>query len=187
MIQPVHEELKKLLAYWLSKKGDRIAPSRSDIDPAEITQLLPYVALVDVLHDPLRFRFRLAGTEIAMSYGLDLTGRYLDEIDLDGHQHEILLEYEKVTEQGVAVCKTWEYTRQDGRHIRYERLALPLSSDGKTVDMLFGGVIFDLAFNYRTKQPSKQSSTLASKPPPNPRPPWRGESALGFPVRRTGR
>ena len=39
-----------------------------------------------------------------------------------------------------------EYSRKDGRHIRYERMVLPLSSDGKAIDMLIGGCIFDVAF-----------------------------------------
>lgn len=145
MVQPVHPELRKILAYWLSKKGDRLAPSRGDIDPAEIVQLLPYVGLVDVLRGPLRFRYRLAGTEIVRSYGQELAGRYLDEIDLNGHQSEIIAEYKEVAERGDAACATWDYTRHDGRHLRYERLALPLSSDAKTVDMLFGGGVFDIA------------------------------------------
>lgn len=146
MVQPVHPELKQILDYWLSKKGDRFAPGRADIDPAEIQHLLPFVGLVDVLRDPMRFRYRLAGTEIVKWYGQELTSRYLDEIDLDGHQSEIIREYEKVAERGEAACAVWDYTRHDGRHIRYERLALPLSSDGKTIDMLFGGVVFDQAY-----------------------------------------
>jgi len=39
-----------------------------------------------------------------------------------------------------------DYTPKDGRFVRYERLALPLSSDGATVDMLFGGIVFDAAY-----------------------------------------
>lgn len=146
MIQPTHPELKKILEYWLSKKGTRIAPSRIDIDPAEIQPLLRYVGMVDVLRDPLRFRYRLAGSAIVQSYGQEVTGHFLDEIDLGGHQHEIFSEYEKVAQTGEAVCATWDYTRRDGRHLNYERLALPLSSDGKSVDMLFGGIVFDAAY-----------------------------------------
>lgn len=146
MVAPVHKELQEILAYWLKKKGNRFAPSRSDIDPAEITHLLPYVGLVDVLRNPLRFRYRLAGTQIVESYGYELTGHYLDEADLNGHLGAIVTEYTKVAEQGEAVCATWDYTRKDGRHIRYERLALPLSSDGRIVDMLFGGCVFERAY-----------------------------------------
>jgi hypothetical protein len=146
VIQPNNQPLKELFAYWLEKKGSRFAPSRADLDPVDIPRLLPYVGLVDVLRDPLRFRYRLTGSNITTGYGQELTGRFLDEIDLDGHQHEIIREYQVVSELGEAVCATWEYSRKDGRYIAYERLALPLSNDGKTVNMLFGGCCFEKAF-----------------------------------------
>jgi hypothetical protein len=146
LIVPTHDVLKQLLDYWQKKKGARIAPSRSDIDPAEIKALLPYVGLADVLRDPLRFRYRLVGTQVTMGYGRELTGSYLNEVDLNAHQHEIIDEYKRVVERCEPACASWEYTRHDGRHIRYERLALPLSSDGKTVDMLFGGAVFEKAY-----------------------------------------
>lgn len=145
-IEPKHEVLKQIFAYWLAKKGDRIAPSRSDIDPSEIKKLLPYIGLADVERNPLRFRYRLIGTEITTAYGHELTGRYLDEADLNAHEREIIEEYQRVVERCEPACATWEYARDDGRHIRYERLALPLSSDGRTVDMLFGGAVFDKAY-----------------------------------------
>jgi hypothetical protein len=140
-----HEPLKKLLAYWLEKKGDRRAPSRADIDPLDIVPLLPHVVMIDVERDPQRFRYRLVGTEIVRQLGRDLTGRYLDELEHNPRVAAIAAEYARVAAWGAPVCATWEYTREDGRHIRYERLALPLSSDGETVDMLFGGTVFDQA------------------------------------------
>ena len=146
VIEPTHDVLKQIFAYWQGKKGARIAPSREDIDPAEIKPLLPYVGLADVTRDPLRFRYRLVGTQITRGYGGELTGRYLDEAELNGHQHEIIAEYRRVVERCEPACTSWEYTRGDGRHVRYERLALPLSSDGKIVDKLFGGAVFEKAY-----------------------------------------
>jgi hypothetical protein len=146
MIAPHHEELNELYAYWLRKKGRRRAPGRSDIDPAEIAPLMPYVGLVDVVRAPLRFRYRLLGTEVVRGLGIELTGRFLDEVPLDEHQRAITSEYARVAERAKPVCATWEYTRADGRHVRYERLGLPLMSDGKTVDMLFGGAVFEAAY-----------------------------------------
>lgn len=146
MLEPKSEVLKLLLDYWRRKKGDRVAPTRADIDPAEIKTLLPHLGMVDVQRAPLRFRYRLVGTEISQGYGLDLTGRYLDEMDLDDHQIDITENYTNAAESGEPSCATLEYSRKDGRHIRYERLVLPLSSDGKQIDMLIGGCVFDRAY-----------------------------------------
>jgi hypothetical protein len=145
MLDPQHQPLRSLLAYWRMKKGDRLTISRAEIDPGEIKSLLPHVGLVDIERAPLRFRYRLAGTEIIKGYGLEVTGRYLDQMDLNGHERDITAEYVRAAESGEPSCSTFDYVRRDGRHIRYERLVLPLSSDGNSVDMLFGGCVFDIA------------------------------------------
>lgn len=145
-VEPHHDELKKLYAYWLGKKRARPAPSRTDIDPLEIAPLLPYVMLVDVERAPLRFRYRLVGTEIVCNVGDDFTGRYLDTFVRLSHRDVMAAEFARVVESAEPVVSVWEYTRDDGRHVRYERLVLPLVSDGATVDMLFGGIVFDVAY-----------------------------------------
>ncbi|HEX7005586.1 MAG TPA: PAS domain-containing protein [Alphaproteobacteria bacterium] len=145
-LTPRHDVLKALLDYWLEKKGDRRAPSRSDIDPLEIAPLLPFVMLIGVERTPLRFHYRLVGTEIVRNIGDDLTGHYLDEYVRLGRDAPMVRDYARVAAWGPPVCAVWEYTRDDGRHVRYERLALPLSRDGKTVDMLFGGAVFETAY-----------------------------------------
>jgi hypothetical protein len=43
-------------------------------------------------------------------------------------------------------------TFSDCAHLSYERVILPLSSDGTMVDMLLGGICFDEA--YETRLPS---------------------------------
>ena len=92
-------ELRQLHDYWLAKKGQRLAPARSDISPADMRKLLPHVFLLEVVGCPRRFKFRLAGTEVVERYGEELTGRFLDEIDLDEVGTEILGEYERATRE----------------------------------------------------------------------------------------
>jgi hypothetical protein len=52
--------LRKALAYWLRKCGERHMPRRADIDPVEMPELLPYVRLADVVA-PGQYRYRLVG------------------------------------------------------------------------------------------------------------------------------
>lgn len=66
-------------AYWRRKKGSARAPSRSDMDPAELVPLLPYLFIVDIEHAPFRVRYRLCGTMI-QRHDEELTGKYLDEL-----------------------------------------------------------------------------------------------------------
>lgn len=145
MIEPRHDVLRKLAAYWQAKKGGRLAPARADIDPVDIPALMPHMMLVDIEPTTRRFRFRLIGTAITNGLGRDLTGRYLDELLLNETQRALFAEYRRVADTGQPACATWEYTREDGRHVRFERVVLPLSSDGTTINMMLSGIAFDVA------------------------------------------
>ena len=132
------DALRVLYAYWQELRQGRPAPARIDIDPSRISLILPNIGLFDVERSPRRYRIRLMGTRIVSWYGCDLTGRYLDEIDFgDGPRFTFSL-LDQVVDRVAAGHMTGEYTKQDGRKIRYERLFMPLSCDGTRVDMVFG-------------------------------------------------
>jgi hypothetical protein len=144
-VTPRHDALKTLAAYWQAKKGERRAPARADLDPVEIPALMPHLVLLDVEPAPRRLRFRLVGTAVVTGLGRDLTGRYIDDLQLSETQRAMFAECHRVADTGEPACATWEYTREDGRHVRMERLVLPLSSDGTTIDMLLAGTVFEVA------------------------------------------
>jgi len=70
----IDPRLQRLLAYWYTKRGDRRAPRRADIDPLDIPDLLPILNLLEVHRNPLRFLHRLVGTEVVEALGRDATG-----------------------------------------------------------------------------------------------------------------
>ncbi|WP_119419397.1 PAS domain-containing protein [Desertibaculum subflavum] len=141
--RPRHAALHRLYAYWQAKRGGAFAPSRTAIDPAEIRDLLPFVVLADVVGTPPRFRIRLAGTHVVEAYGEEVTGRYADELDFNGIGPEVLAALQAVVRSGRPGLVRRDFVKQDGRPLRYERLVLPLSSDGVTVDKLFGGAVLE--------------------------------------------
>ncbi len=134
-------ELKKLYSYWTEKAGDRPMPSRSDLDPViDIPELTKNIWLVDVEHDPLGFRFRLIGTEVVVQYGMDFTGKRLDELDFGGHRDTILRDYEETVRSKQPTYRSHMIEIEDTmRRLPYERILFPLSDDGETVNMLLGG------------------------------------------------
>ena len=132
------DALRVLYAYWQEIRRDGRLPARADIDPSRILQVLPNIGLFDVEPAPRRYRIRVMGTQIVSWYGCDLTGRYLDEIDFGDRPHSTFALLDQVVDRRVAGHMTGEYTKQDGRTIRYERLFMPLSSDGRNVDMVVG-------------------------------------------------
>src|SRR3546814_1338569 len=74
-------KIKALYDYWQSiRPNDLALPGRRHFDPLDIPELLPNIWMLDVKRDPLRFRFRLIGTEIVRFTGRDSTGQWLDEV-----------------------------------------------------------------------------------------------------------
>ncbi len=139
------EALRPLLRYWIAACGDKRMPARADIDPVEMPiKLLPNVVLVDVVPDPLRFRFRVMGTAVARMLDEDWTGYFVDEIP---NIHEsVQRQYVESAKNRYPTVTMNEYDRYDPglmqhKLLRYECLLLPLSENGATVSMLLGGTV----------------------------------------------
>ncbi len=130
--------LKRLYDYWLSKKGERKAPARADILPEDITDILPWVFIMERVGP--RLRYRLVGEEVRQMYGAKLIGMFMDEVDYDHVTAAYIGEYERAEKEGPVIHK-WNFTKLDGRHLEYERIILPLSSDGQAIDMFLGGAV----------------------------------------------
>jgi hypothetical protein len=128
--------LRRVYEYWLSKKGERRAPARRDLDPADLRDVLPTTLLIDVTRDPWRFTYRLAGTLTERIHGVELTGRAIDTLKPPAFaamlQNELIELAERVEPQFVYL----EFINQMGVPRGYHVLRLPLAADGSTVDMV---------------------------------------------------
>ncbi|MCP5086282.1 MAG: PAS domain-containing protein [Rhodobacteraceae bacterium] len=63
----------ELIAYWERLRAGRIAPTRSEIDPREIRNALEHTFILEYC-GPQNVRFRLAGTTLCDSMGMELRG-----------------------------------------------------------------------------------------------------------------
>lgn len=119
--------VRQLHDYWQSKRRGRDIPDRTDIDPAEIKPLLPNILIADASDPPFRVRYRLIGSRIAAASGMDLTGRYLDELiaaDEEGHWLEF---YEEAWRRRIPVYGEVTVPTLHGDEFRYEFGIFPLS------------------------------------------------------------
>ncbi len=130
--------LKNFYQYWLRMKGSRSMPSRSNLNPADITPLLPNIVLVDVEQDPRRYRVRLLGTETVKVLGEDCTGRYLDDLTMLGSI--VKKRYEWLVVEKKPYFYRGNMKNADKPYIEYMGVAMPLSSNGVDVDILMVGI-----------------------------------------------
>jgi hypothetical protein len=140
---PWHPTITALHDYWLSIHPAAGLPGRQHMDPCAIAALLPHLFMVDVARDPLRFKYRLVGTEYVRLIGKDLTGRYLDEVH-PGFHGLVLRQYVEAVELGKPAYRKGPvlYANPDRQYLGMERLLVPLARDGVQVDILLGAVVY---------------------------------------------
>ncbi len=135
--KPENAAFLEFYEYWLAKGAGKGMPARADIDPLDIPGLLANVFLIDVVAgNPRRFRFRLVGTRITELEG-EMTNRFLDEF-VPGATGTAMARHYEDTVAGRIYMRHETLHWRKREYINYDVLLLPLSSDGQTVDLLFG-------------------------------------------------
>jgi hypothetical protein len=135
--------LRQAYAYWHGKLAGRAMPARRDIDPVEMPQLLPYVMLVDVLADPLDFRYRLIGTEVRAILARDYTGSRFSEVPGKGSDSVVWRNCAEVVRHKAPLSRSPPYVGPERDLRRCENVLLPLSEDGKEVSMIMQVISFE--------------------------------------------
>jgi len=128
--------------YWRRKRAGRAMPSRRDVDPAEIAKILPHIFLLDVRQQPLDFRYRLIGTKMDEHMLGRYTGLWMSQIPHQKAPSRIWANCRKVALEGRPLSGDTPYIGKGKEFLTTEDLIMPLSADGRTVDMLFVTVGF---------------------------------------------
>lgn len=153
-------KIEVLYDYWQSihPAGGGL-PGRRHLDPVDIPELLPNIWMFDVRRAPLRFRFRLVGTEIVKFTGRDVTGRWLDEIYPDYENTEAFRTHRACVESGRPCYRRSGVLSNLGRNdVEAERLYLPLAENGREVDIVLVMTLYssDAPPSRRQQQPFRR-------------------------------
>jgi hypothetical protein len=130
----------RLYEDWLGRRRERAMPSRRDFDVLGLGYILGDLNLFDVLYDPLRFRFRVHGTNAVGRLGFDLTGKTVDDYPDAEYRNMVNGYYATVVETKAPKRVLRDPYHLRSRVLRWEGLILPLSADGESVNMLMVGI-----------------------------------------------
>jgi hypothetical protein len=120
---PLHPTLKKLLAFWSGKCGDRAMPARDDLPVRELKPWLGHLAIIESA--PGTFRFRLCGTDLIARFGREMTGLTLAQIAPDSQKAlAAMLDLAIAKQAPVVAAITLRY---EGRRTLWSELMLPLA------------------------------------------------------------
>lgn len=134
------DKMRCIYEYWLKIKGNKELPSRGDINPADITAVLPHITLVRVEEDG-RYKLTLVGSENAKLAEENVTGKYLDEIPL---LHQYAKErYDWVVENKKPYIYQGDLKWSEKEYLDYSIIGLPLSNDNEKVNgIMFAGFYY---------------------------------------------
>ena len=147
--QITHPDLRLLYAYWLGACRGRAMPRRADIDPTELPgRVWEHLTLADVVIDNgvMRFRYRLVGEQLVDALGRNPAGEYYDTVlpKEGGYRDYVTGVYRTVVETGKPYYTENTYTLA-GQSVPMltKRLTLPLSDDGRSVNITLGSHYFE--------------------------------------------
>jgi hypothetical protein len=92
----------------------------------------------------LRLRWRLIGTHLTAAVARDSTGKFFDELYLENDLAALSAPFEWVIENLKPLRGTGTSGFAGKDWMNFESVLFPLSSDGKSVDMVLGAVHYDL-------------------------------------------
>ena len=123
-----------LVQLWDERRRSRAMPTRSDFPVEDLKPWLGRLALIEVVDDESDFLFRLYGSALAERFGMDLTGKRLSEIS-PSIQLEVSSGYHQCVREARPIFSNLRYANREV-FWEWQRLLLPLSSDGTSVTMI---------------------------------------------------
>lgn len=137
-------KIQRLLHYWIKIKASGRMPTREIVDVFQVSGLLPYVWLIDVVRTPhVRFRFGLIKTHMHRAAALQPAARYLDEIE-PKVDTAMLCDYFRrvVAEERPLYRRGRPITPWRSQFRIQQSLYLPLADRGQQVDAILAISLF---------------------------------------------
>jgi hypothetical protein len=147
--QLILREQRDLYGYWRACAQGKRIPSRYDIDPVDIPQLLPGLSLLDAGGELELLRYRLAGTRVREIYGTEITGRTVFDSGLQHKREYWCSAYRKVVAEGTPMQGAVRGPVSGRDHLLLIWMRLPLSGRSGAVERVLGyDAALPLSFQY---------------------------------------
>jgi len=122
-----HPSSREFFAYWDAKRGDALAPDRSEIEPGAVRELLGDIFVLSYDNDA-GYPFRVAGTRVCALLGRDLKDQSFSGLFAEDGRRELEDIITCVAEETLAAIAGITATSEDGRPAHLELLLLPFNN-----------------------------------------------------------
>jgi len=145
--------------YWVSLLDGRDYPSIEDLEPSDVADFATHSVLLDFTAGPENPALPYIGTAIRSEGGLPEEVRSIDEVPSRSLLSRLTDHYMQIIANRAPVGFEAEFENQRGEEIGYRGILMPFSSDGDTIDFIYGVI------NWKTVEPKADMSIVPALPP----------------------
>lgn len=126
-----HTSTRLIFDYWNRQRGERSAPTRSEIDPGAIRHALGdiFMLTADFIDG---IRFRLAGTRVCALFGREIKGERFNALWSETSRAQIANIGNAAVNEAIGAVAGVTGRTEKGAETELELLLLPIGHDGRT-------------------------------------------------------
>ena len=152
--------------YWVSLLGGRTYPSIEDIEPENIDDFGPNSVLLDFTAGSENPAIAFLGRSLREQCGLADDIKMISEVPSRSLLSRLTDHYLQIIANCAPIGFEAEFVSDKGLNTMYRGILMPLSSDGETIDFIYGVINWkELADSATTAQISQQVDAAIADPP----------------------
>jgi hypothetical protein len=124
--------------YWLSLLDGRAYPAIGDLDPATLDDFGPHSVLVDFTDGPGDPAVPFIGRALRRACNLEGIVRRISDVPPRSLLSRLTDHYMQIIANRAPIGFEAEFTSQTGQTNMYRGILMPLSSDGNSIDFIYG-------------------------------------------------
>ena len=134
------ENTRRLFTYWLELGGTAELPSWKAVNLMSLHDIAPTMFVVDLVRDQqsVSYCYRYVGTKIVDTFGIEATGKTVEEVYEGERRKDIIDAYNDVVDGRQPHCGIRSQANLDREFIKFAVLTAPLFEVDGTVDKLIG-------------------------------------------------
>jgi hypothetical protein len=159
--------------YWVSLLNNRAYPSIEDLEPEELDDFGPHSVLLDFTSGPENPSIAFLGRDLREQCALDADITTISQVPSRSLLSRLTDHYLQIIANCAPIGFEAEFLSDKGVNTMYRGILMPLSSDGDTIDFIYGVINWkELADSATTAEINDQIDGADAVPPPVDSPIW---------------
>ena len=148
--ESLNRDMARVFAYWRDKCAGADPgpfPRLSEINVIDLHDIAAHLLISDVIREEdagRRYCWRFWGSNLTDFFGVEMTGKFIDQAYTPSAARQIIASYEWIMEHREPHywVRRGGLAYDDQEHLRYERLICPILGPSGDIDHLFGIITF---------------------------------------------